>query len=171
MSRLEKTTYFFLIVLCVVSLAVLLRRGFFREGTNSTGLDEFASRLVGQTESGVSPDIWKGSRRNVVILLSSHCHFCAESIPLYQRLSILRRKPGAGLSLLAVGREGPADLRDYLNRNSVAVDDVLQVKSGFAGVGFTPAVFVVDSKGVVERAFLGRLDRAHEATLLSLLGQ
>jgi len=65
-----------------------------------------------------------------------------------------------------VGLEAPETLRKYLSQSKVGVDNILQVPRGFAGVSFTPAVFVVDSHGVIQEAFLGKLDRTHEKQLL-----
>ncbi len=72
--------------------------------------------------------------------------------------------------MLAVGREDSNSLRDYLIQNKVGVDGIVQAPAGFATVKFTPAVFVVDSRGMVQEAFLGKLNSAHEKKLLQLVG-
>jgi hypothetical protein len=169
MSKLEKVTCLFLIAVCVVSIAVLVKNQFFSTNPTQSDLSGYAEKLVGQTESTVPATAWQGSQRNVVLLLSSNCHFCKESIPLYQKLSSLRRQ--GRFSLLAVGSEESKSLADYTHQNGVETDNVLQVRSGFAGITFTPAVFVVDSHGVIQKAFLGKLNKSDEARLLDFVAR
>ena len=170
MTKLEKTTHIFLIAVCIVSLVVLVKRGLLGPSGPSNGAPQSESSVVGKKEASVPTAAWKASRRNVVMVLSSQCHYCAASIPLYRQLSSLRRQRGSGLSLLVVGREDPRSLRDFLTRNGVATDNVLQLPAGFVGVDFTPALFIVDSNGVVQKAFFGKLDSSREAKLLDVLG-
>jgi len=166
MKHLERITYILLITVCIVSLAVLVKHGLLSTAGAGTGMDTQAHGLMGKNEPSVASTAWTGHQRNVVLLLSSQCHFCEESLPLYQELSRLRQQSGNDFSLLAVGLEAPETLRKYLGQSNVGVDDVMQVPRGFAGVRFTPAVFVVDSHGVIQQAFLGKLDGDHEKQLL-----
>lgn len=166
MSNLEKVTCCFLIAVCIMSMTVLVKHEFFT--VNASALGGQAAMLVGKSEPGVPTAMWQGSQRNVVLLLSSQCHFCEESMPLYQRLSSLRRR--GRFSLLVVGMEPPKSLAEYLRQNGVAADKVLQLHSGFSGINFTPAVFIVDSHGVIQKAFLGKLNSSDETLLLHLVG-
>lgn len=166
MTKLEKTTHVLLIAVCIVSLTVLVKHGLLNTSGPENDVDGFAKSLAGQSEASVPVAVWK--TQNLVLLLSSHCRFCDASVPLYQKLSALHRERKS-FSLLAVGGETPSSLLEYLHRNDIDVDSVLQVKSGFAGVGFTPAVFIVDSHGKIQKAFLGKLPSADEARLLRLV--
>jgi hypothetical protein len=170
MKHLERITYILLITVCVASLAVLVKHGLLSTAAGAgPGLDTQAHSLMGKNEPSLVATAWTGHQRNVVLLLSSQCHFCEESLPLYQELSSLRQQAGNNFSLLAVGLETPETLGKYLTRSKVTVDNVLQAPQGFAGVHFTPAVFVVDSHGVIQNAFLGKLDGDHEKRLLDSL--
>lgn len=166
MTKLERTTHIFLIAVCVVSLTVLVERGLLNSSRPASSVDGFANSLTGQTEASVPVATWKA--QNLVLLLSSHCRFCDASIPLYQKLSALRHERKS-FSLVAVGGETPSSLLEYLHRNAIDVDDVLQVKSGFAGVGFTPAIFIVNSQRKIQKAFLGKLPSGDETQLLRLV--
>lgn len=166
MRHLERITYILLITVCIVSLVVLVKHGLLSTAGAGPGMDVQAHGLMGKNEPSVATTAWTGHQRNVVLLLSSQCHFCEESLPLYQELSRLRQQTGNDFSLLAVGLETPETLGKYLTQSKVSVDNVLQVKRGFAGIHFTPAVFVVDSHGVIQEAFLGKLDETHEKQLL-----
>ena len=168
MKHLERITYILLIIVCSVSLAVLVKRGLLTTAGSGmgSGIDTQAHGLMGKNEPSVAAAAWTDHQRNVVLLLSSQCHFCEESLPLYKELSRLRQQAGNDFSLLAAGLEAPETLRKYLSQSNVGVDNVMQVPHGFAGVRFTPAVFVVDSHGVIQQAFLGKLDGDHEKQLL-----
>jgi len=168
MRHLERITYILLITVCIVSLAVLVKHGLLSTAGAGPGpaMDVQAHSLTGKNEPSVAATAWTGHQRNVVLLLSSQCHFCEESLPLYQELSRLHQQSGDDFSLLAVGLETPETLSKYLNHSKVSVDNVLQVPGGFAGIHFTPAVFIVDSHGAIQNAFLGKLDGTHEKQLL-----
>lgn len=167
--KLEKVTQLFLIAVCIVSLTVLVKRNFLGNGTGAGDLGGYADRLVGQRETSIPPAVWQASQSNLVLLLNSDCRFCNESVPLYQKLVALRRGYGNRFSLVAVGAEPPAVLHEYLRRNKIDVDGVMQVRSGFASVTFTPAVFIVNSQGVIQKAFLGKLNNGNETQLLHLV--
>lgn len=168
--KLEKVTQLFLIAVCVVSLVVLVKHGLLNNGTDAAGMgmSKYADTLVGQRETTIPVAAWQDSPNNLVLMLSSQCHFCQESIPLYQKLATLRRGDSDRFSLVAVGVEPPDVLREYLHRNKIDVDKVMQVRSGFAGITFTPAVFIVNSHGVIQKAFLGKLTTGIETQLLHL---
>lgn len=169
--KLEKVTQLFLIAVCVASLTVLVKHGLLNNGTDAAGLgmSKYADTLVGQREASIPLAAWQASSSNLALLLSSQCHFCRESIPLYQKLATLRRGYSDRFSLVVVGVEPPDILREYLQRNKIDVDRVMQVRSGFAGIKFTPAIFIVNSRGVIQKAFLGKLNNGSETQLLHLV--
>lgn len=167
--NLEKITQSFLIAVCVVSLVVLVEHNFLGNGAGAGSLDAYADTLAGQRETSIPPAVWQASPVHVVLLLNSTCRFCDESMPLYQKFAALRREYGVRFSLVAVGAEPPDVLREYLRQNKINVDSVLQVRSGFATVRFTPAVFIVNSQGIIQKAFLGKLNEGSEKQLLQLV--
>ncbi len=88
--KLEKVTQLFLIAVCIVSLAVLVKHNFLGNGTGAGDLDAYADTLKGQREMSIPSEVWRASHSNVVLLLNSNCHFCDESMPLYRKLAGLR---------------------------------------------------------------------------------
>ncbi|MBI1738205.1 MAG: hypothetical protein HYR58_03065 [Acidobacteria bacterium] len=166
MSKLEKATYICLIAVSLVSLYLLVENRFSRPAPPGQPSE---SALVGQREESVPETLWKDSPKNVVLLLNSHCHFCAESTPLYRQLSAMRQRTPHGISLLVASFDSTEKMRDYLVQQNIGVDNVFQASSGFARVSVTPAIFLVDSHGVIRRAFFGKLDWIQERQLLSAL--
>lgn len=166
MGKLEKATYICLITVSLVSLSLLLENRFFRPAPPGQPSE---SALVGQREERVPEALWADSTKNVVLLLSTRCKFCAESVPLYRQLSTMRQPKPNGVSVLVASFDPPERMRDYLAQQNISVDDIFEANSGFAGVSVTPAVFLVDSHGVIRRVFYGKLSWLQETRLLSAL--
>jgi len=127
------------------------------------------SALLGQREEQVPEALWKDSTKNIVLLLSTRCRFCAESAPPYRQLSAMRQRTPNGVSVLVASFDPPDRMRDYLAQQNIRVDNIFQASSGFAGVSVTPAIFLVDSHGVIRRVFFGKLDWIQERRLLGAL--
>jgi hypothetical protein len=109
---------------------------------------------------------WKKGERTVVLVLSTSCHFCAQSTPFYQRIAGKRKD---GVRLVAVFREDVAAGRSYLTEHEIEVDHVLQVPPDRIGVRGVPALLVVDRAGRLSRAWSGKVSESTEAEILGLL--
>lgn len=166
MGKLEKATYICLITVSLVSLYLLVEARFFRPAPPGQPTE---STLIGKREESLPETLWKGARKNVVLLLSTRCTFCAESTPLYRQLSAMRQRTPTSISLMVASFDPPEKMRDYLTHENIAVDNVVQANSGFARVSVTPTVFLVDSHGVIRRVFFGKLNWIQEKRLLSAL--
>jgi hypothetical protein len=164
MTKLEKATYVCLMAVLLVALGLMLENRFFPRTPPGVPKE---SELVGRQEASVPETYWKGSAMNVVLLLSTHCHYCAESTPLYQQLTAMRQQTSQGMSLLVATTDPTDQMHDYLTRNRITVDKILETDAGFAGVSLTPAIFLVDSHGVIRKAFIGKLGSSSEARLMT----
>jgi hypothetical protein len=60
-------------------------------------------------------------------------------------------------------------MQQHLAEHSIAVDHVTQSELNSLGIIGTPTVLIVDSHGVVQRAFLGKLVSRDEQEVLSIL--
>jgi thiol-disulfide isomerase/thioredoxin len=99
---------------------------------------------------------WSNTRINVVVAMRSDCHFCQESLPYFRELTKL--SAGKPVSIIMVSPENKSVFAKFLNDaglwpNVVIADTPL---SSF-GVSGTPAMFLVDGKGTVRRALVGKL--------------
>jgi thiol-disulfide isomerase/thioredoxin len=109
---------------------------------------------------------WAESRRTVVLVLSTQCHFCSDSAPFYRRLAQAARNKVKVVALLP---QTAAQARQYLRGEGVAVDEVRQVSLESLGVRGTPTLLLVDGAGVVQEQWVGRLQSNQEAQVLSAL--
>lgn len=115
------------------------------------------------------PDVsWDTSRQTLLIVLSRGCHFCSESVPFYQRLAEEVKSRG-DVRLLAVLPQPPAEGQKYLADLGVPLKDVKQAELSSIQVAGTPTLILVDSKGVVTDAWVGKLPSDKEAEVVSKL--
>jgi hypothetical protein len=99
-------------------------------------------------------------RPALVLVTSSQCHFCRESLPFYRE--IVPRARRMGLRILAVTREDPTLNAAYLAEAGVAVDDVISDDRGGIPIDGTPTLVMVPSEGVA-RLWLGKLSSTGES--------
>jgi hypothetical protein len=166
MTKLEKVTHGFLIGLCCLAGGLLIEQRFF----SSPEGEPLSSRsLVGREVKLPGAD-WQAAPISVVLQLSSTCHFCNESLPFYKQLMAARETQAAKVPILVVSSDAVAVIRKHLEDQQLMVDRVLHSRMEAFGTG-TPTVFIVDSKGVVKRAFIGKLDSSGEKELLSIVQQ
>jgi hypothetical protein len=164
MTRLETVTHVALIGVCCLAAALLIEHRFFPASQD----DESAEPdPVGQKVVLPGAD-WNAAPFSVVLQISSTCPYCNASMPFYRRLTAARQSAATKLPLIVASPDAVAVIRKHLEDEQVTVDRVLHSGlQAFAVV--TPTVYVVDSKGVVRRAFVGELDAAGEKQLLAIV--
>lgn len=131
------------------------------------GPPEFKTVSAGEKVS--LPDVnWDASRQTLLIVLSQGCHFCSESVPFYQRLTE-EVKGRSDIRVLAVLPQPPGEGQKYLDDLGVPIKDVKQAQLSSIPVRGTPTLVLVDSKGVVTDAWVGKLPADKEAEVISKL--
>jgi hypothetical protein len=175
MSRLEKTTHAFLIVVSCAALATLGRQYWAqRAKMPDNGITMATTRaLVRRVQVGaVFPlrDVdWHRASTNVVLDIRSGCTFCQSSLPFYRHLLQVTRNHPSALSVLAVSSDSVAVMRTYLGKAGLTVDRVIHADPESLGIPGTPTIVLVDSAGIVTRRFIGKLSASDERALLTLL--
>ena len=164
MTRLEKATHAFLIALCCLAGGLLIEQRFFSdagdEGAPSSGLVGHEMKLPGAE--------WQTAPLSVVLQISSTCHFCNESMPFYRQMMASRQTAASKVPFIVASADAVPVIRQHLEDQQLAVDKVLHVPLGAFGTG-TPTIYLVDSKGLVKRAFIGELDASGEKELLAIV--
>lgn len=165
MSRLDKATNWIILVTCVVVLG--------NYGINYYLLSKSASAnkpaiKQGQVVNlpGYSPD---GAVPTLVMAISTHCHFCQESEPFYQKLSAFRSSSPRGFRIVAVLPEKQEEAAAYLKANHVETDQVLSEPLVQIGVRGTPTLLLLDGQNKLEQLWVGKLGDAEEKTVLATL--
>jgi len=163
MSRLERATHICLITLSLVSVAVLLERRFAPPPVGSAWT---ASDLTGKrlTAPGIE---WGRAKLNAVLYISTRCHFCADSIPFYERVA--RAKLPARMALLVISMEPAETVKAYLSAKQIDVDGAYQRSPVELRRYGTPTLLLVDSNGIIRRSYVGKLNPTQEQELLNII--
>ena len=166
MTKLETATHVFLIALCCLAGGLLIEQRFFSQP--DAGAPAPAS-VVGREIRLPGAD-WQSAPVSVLLQISSTCHFCNDSMPFYRQLMAARQASPAKVPVIVASADAVAVIEQHLADEKLSVDKVLHSRlEGFGVV--TPTVYIVDSKGMVERVFVGELDSAGQKELLSIVAR
>jgi hypothetical protein len=91
-------------------------------------------------------------------------------MPFYKQLIAARQAQAAKVPVIVASRDAVAVMRKHLEDRQLIVDKVLHSRADSFDTG-TPTVYIVDSRGLVRRAFIGELDSSGEKELLSIVGR
>jgi hypothetical protein len=164
MTKLETATHICLIGLCCLAAGLLIEQRFFPQADEDQNP---ARELVGREVKLPGAD-WQSAPMSVLLEISSKCRFCNESMPFYRQLTAARQ--ARKVPVIVACRDAVDVMRKHLDDQQVAVDKVLHSRLEEFGMG-TPTVYIVDSKGLVKRVFIGKLDPAGEKQLLAIVEQ
>lgn len=163
MTKLEITTHVFLIGVCCLAGGLLIEQRFFSEPDNESS----APNLVGRVVKLPGAD-WQSAPVSVLLQISSTCHYCNESMPFYRQMMAARQAAPAKVPVIVASADAVGVMQQHLADQQVNVDKVLH--SRLEGFGtLTPTVYIVDSKGMVRRVFVGELDASGQKELLSIV--
>jgi hypothetical protein len=104
----------------------------------------------------------------VLLFLSTHCRFCQESVPFYQRMAALPNVASGRARVIGVFDEDGPIASDYLARAGLAILPTARVGAQ-DWVSATPTLIVVRNTGKVELSAVGKLTSASEESLLRLV--
>jgi hypothetical protein len=113
---------------------------------------------------------WSAAQHTAVVVLQAGCHFCSESAPFYARLAAAAAARRPAVALVAVMPHDPAQGRSYLDAQKVPIPHLVQARPGSIKVRGTPTILLVDQRGVVTRAWFGKLPPDKEREVLGALG-
>ena len=160
-ARLEVVSNVAIVVLAVTVGAIALRNHLFTRPSSLA--------LTRGTQLSV-PDVrWAGRPQTLVMVLSKDCRFCSASAGFYRRL--VAETARQGIPVVAALPDAPVDSQEYLRKLGVAVPEVRSVSLRELGVGATPTLVLVDSRGAVARSWVGQLPASREAEVFRSLRQ
>jgi len=110
---------------------------------------------------------WTRSSRNLVLALSTACHFCSESADFYR--SLVPSATNAGVQVVAVLPQPIPDGRTYLEKLGVTVPEIFQSSLDSIGVSGTPTLLVLDQQGRIQKAWVGKLRPDQEQQVVAAL--
>jgi rhodanese-related sulfurtransferase len=111
---------------------------------------------------------WARDGQTLVMALSTNCHFCTESAPLYRRLANeLGSK--SETRVVAVLPQKTDEGRQYLKKLEVPVGDVMQADLESLGFMATPTLMIVKNDGTIADMWVGTLKVSDQFTLFNRL--
>ena len=158
-------------VICVaVMLGAVVVKNHLLGGSNSPAAARAKAELVGR-QIKIPPSILGKTSTSVALALSTNCHFCTESMPFYKQLTEMRQGPETTFQLFTFFPQDPAPANAYLKEHGVSPDLIMSGPKAFSDLGIsgTPALLLVNSKGVVQDAWLGKLSEKEQAEVISKL--
>ncbi|HEY2362134.1 MAG TPA: hypothetical protein VGK36_13520 [Candidatus Angelobacter sp.] len=145
------------IVIVAVVIVIFFVRNYFQASKASPSAIAAGAKLTGQ------PVNWHASPKNVVLVLSTTCHFCKESSGFYRKLAEDCRSHARTVAFFP---QTPEEAQAYLRIEDVKVDEVKHADFQSLQIGGTPTLLLVDSNGVVQKVWLGKLPEAKEKEVL-----
>jgi hypothetical protein len=112
--------------------------------------------------------------RTLLLVLRHDCHFCAESIDFYHRLSarIQSAADHPSVHLVMVTTDDRETAQRYSTEKNLALDGIVSVPPERARelkVPGTPTLILVNRAGVIQQMWLGKLDERRETQVVSAL--
>ncbi len=104
------------------------------------------------------------AKLNVVLALSTTCHFCEQDADLYRGLSQIQTT--GKTRLFAVFPQKTADASLYLDQHGIRVDSVQSSSLSDYKISATPTILFVDSRGMVTDAWVGSLEEKQKSKVL-----
>ncbi len=95
--------------------------------------------------------------QTLVVVLSSQCHFCTESVPLYHDLLKAREHANPRTRMVAIGLEDSSTLQRYLKEHDLTFDEVSSVPRSRIKFRGTPTMVLLDQSGTVKGVWAGFL--------------
>jgi hypothetical protein len=108
---------------------------------------------------------WAKNHRTLVMVISTTCHFCQDSLPFYRKLDAA----GKDVTTVALLPQPVSESKEYLGGAEVHVDEIRQVMLNTVGVRGTPILLLVNEAGVVTDVWVGKLQPDQEAQVLTAI--
>jgi thiol-disulfide isomerase/thioredoxin len=120
----------------------------------------------GQVFARVAGVNYDTSSQTLLIAMSTKCHYCAESLPFYRQLAEAQRSKGQHVNVVAVFPNNEDEVRQYAQRNSLALETVAGVKLATLNISGTPTAVLIDNGGRVIDFWVGKQPPETEQQIL-----
>jgi len=153
-----------LIVVCIAALAALVRQQFFPQSSRPSYPELTGKRIViPGMDVPMSPGL------AVVVAVRSDCKFCGDSLAFYREIENRRRASKNPIGFFFVSPEPTEKTVAFVRKTGVSADRVISVDFKNLGIALTPTLAIVDSDGLVKKAYYGKLTDKKETDLLTLV--
>lgn len=142
------------IIVVAVAIVLVFTKNFF------SGSKRQPQSIAAGVRLNEQPINWPASKKNLVLVLSTSCHFCKESSAFYEQL--VRDCRNVHTRTIAFFPQPQEQAQAYLKSEGVDVDEVVRVDFHQLQIGGTPTLILVDDHGKVQKVWLGKLNDMKE---------
>jgi thiol-disulfide isomerase/thioredoxin len=165
LKKIELLANLAIIVVAVLLCVILVRSYLFSSFPTTNNSATYKSPTLTGSKINL-PAINRGNSGDTLLLvLSTTCHFCTESMPFYQQLA----KERGDVRMIAVLPQPIAAGTEYLKQHEVSVDEVTQSQLDTLNVNGTPTLLLIDKSGVVKNSWFGKLSPDQQSDVLNNL--
>lgn len=100
--------------------------------------------------------------QTLVLVLSTRCNYCKESLPFYKRLLGEQQMGGQRTRMVAVFPNPKTEVEQYKEKNQLSVESVPELNYSTLNVTGTPTLILADSTGRVLDFWVGKLSKEEE---------
>lgn len=151
-------------VILVVLAGTLLVRGNLISGRHKASVPSPSVQIGADMKHLPIGVNWSANGRTLLLGLQTTCPYCTESAPFFRKLTAAAVGKTRTVAVLPQSTDAA---RRYLDGLGVHVDEIKQASLSGIGVSHTPTLVLVDSSGIVRRAWTGELPSEDEADVLS----
>lgn len=119
------------------------------------------------------PGVPDGRYRTLLMVVSSSCRFCTESMPFYRRLVASRQSEGLDVQIVAlyVASDTEESVRRYFEAFDIIPDRILPFSMKHLNrIAGTPSLVLLDASNTVIGSWRGKLNRAAEEDVIAAIG-
>ena len=146
-KKIETASNIAIIIVALLFGGVLINRYFVSASPTPTAVEN--KEIKAGTILPLSEIDWNKSNKNLVLVLSTNCHFCSESTPFYQKLAARQKAENSNSRLIAVMPQSVDEARHYLTESGISVDEIKQTSLNTINIQGTPTLVLVDQNGAV----------------------
>lgn len=163
--KLEMVANVTIILFAVLFGAILINKYFVSvpDSRNSN-----APQLETGTKLNLGKVDWSSHKTNVVLAFSTTCSYCLASVDFYKQILQIRNA-NEDIRLIVVSSQPQNEVEEFLDRRELEVDQVIQVTLSDLSINGTPTLISVDSNGLVQNFWVGRLPPDREQEVLAAL--
>jgi hypothetical protein len=168
MTKLDKAANIALIIACLLLIGTLARNYYLSripDPNLELGIEKGELvKLSGEASADGQP-----AQATLVLALSTHCGFCQESVPFYQKLAVFKNSSPARVRLATVMSEPKEEIEAYLKKQGIAADAVFSMPIAQIGVKGTPTLLLLDGQNKLIESWIGKLDSQGESDVIAHL--
>ena len=121
-----------------------------------------SAHLINQTLRPIGGYSWSSNRNTLVLALRVGCSYCKASMPFYKHLEQLQQGGSLQAHLLTVMPDSQKSGSEEITGEGLTVDGLYDQPLRSLGVTATPTLLLVDTRGIVKKAWIGQLTPALE---------